>query len=52
MNTQEVYINLLTDFGFKKLFGVEANKDLLIDLELIIRYKKMADSKSTASHFF
>ena len=31
MSTQETYINLLTDFGFKKLFGVEANKDLLID---------------------
>ena len=28
----EKYINLLTDFGFKKLFGSESNKDLLIDL--------------------
>jgi predicted transposase/invertase (TIGR01784 family) len=26
-----VYINLLTDFGFKRIFGIEANKDLLID---------------------
>ncbi|MGB0930186.1 MAG: PD-(D/E)XK nuclease family transposase, partial [Chitinophagales bacterium] len=25
------YINPLTDFGFKKLFGSEPNKDLLID---------------------
>ena len=25
------YINLLTDFGFKRIFGEEANKDLLID---------------------
>ena len=25
------YINPLTDFGFKKLFGTEPNKDLLID---------------------
>ena len=25
-----VYINLLTDFGFKRIFGTEANKDLLI----------------------
>lgn len=25
------YINPYTDFGFKKLFGIEANKDLLID---------------------
>ncbi|MDR3181326.1 MAG: Rpn family recombination-promoting nuclease/putative transposase [Planctomycetaceae bacterium] len=24
-------MNLCTDFGFKKLFGKEANKDLLID---------------------
>ena len=25
------YINPFTDFGFKKLFGNEFNKDLLID---------------------
>jgi len=25
------YINPYTDFGFKKLFGEEANKNLLID---------------------
>lgn len=25
------YINPLTDFGFKKLFGDELNKELLID---------------------
>jgi PD-(D/E)XK nuclease family transposase len=25
------YIDLLSDFGFKRLFGTEANKDLLID---------------------
>ena len=25
------YISLLTDFGFKRIFGEEANKDLLID---------------------
>jgi predicted transposase/invertase (TIGR01784 family) len=32
--TEEVltkYIDLLTDFGFKRIFGEEANKDLLID---------------------
>ncbi len=28
--TTEKYINLFTDFGFKKLFGEEPNKDLLI----------------------
>ena len=31
MNFSEKYINPLTDFGFKKLFGEEVNKDLLID---------------------
>jgi len=30
-NQQEKYINPLTDFGFKKLFGTEPNKNLLID---------------------
>ena len=30
-NLKEKYINPLTDFGFKKLFGTEPNKDLLID---------------------
>ena len=30
-NLNERYINPLTDFGFKKLFGTEPNKDLLID---------------------
>ncbi|GHT40999.1 hypothetical protein AGMMS49965_10100 [Bacteroidia bacterium] len=29
--TQATYINPLTDFGFKKLFGTEHNKELLID---------------------
>lgn len=28
---QEKYINLLTDFGFKRVFGTEPNKQLLID---------------------
>lgn len=27
----EKYVNPLTDFGFKKLFGEDANKDLLLD---------------------
>jgi predicted transposase/invertase (TIGR01784 family) len=31
MSTAEKYINPFTDFGFKKLFGTELNKDLLID---------------------
>ncbi len=29
--TPEKYINPFTDFGFKKIFGEEVNKDLLID---------------------
>jgi len=31
MAIRERYINPFTDFGFKKLFGSEYNKDLLID---------------------
>ncbi|BDS09947.1 Rpn family recombination-promoting nuclease/putative transposase [Aureispira anguillae] len=31
MNLKDKYINPLTDFGFKKLFGIEPNKELLID---------------------
>jgi len=35
------YINLFTDFGFKKIFGSEVNKDLLIDfLNEILRGKE------------
>ena len=36
----EKYINPFTDFGFKKLFGTEENKDLLMDfLNELIRGK-------------
>ena len=31
MALQDKYINPFTDYGFKKLFGTEINKDLLID---------------------
>lgn len=31
MESKEKYINPFTDFGFKKLFGTEFNKELLID---------------------
>jgi predicted transposase/invertase (TIGR01784 family) len=31
MDSNEKYINPFTDFGFKKLFGTEFNKELLID---------------------
>lgn len=41
MVTNEKYINPFTDFGFKKLFGTEPNKDLLIDfLNQVILPKK------------
>ena len=38
------YINPYTDFGFKKLFGEEANKDLLIDFlnQLLPDYHQIA----------
>ncbi|MDO5608757.1 MAG: Rpn family recombination-promoting nuclease/putative transposase, partial [Capnocytophaga sp.] len=31
MNLTDRYINPFTDFGFKKIFGEEANKDILLD---------------------
>ncbi len=31
MDSREKYINPFTDFGFKKLFGTEFNKELLVD---------------------
>lgn len=45
MTTREKYINPYTDFGFKKLFGSEVNKDLLIDFlnELIRDQGKIID---------
>ena len=51
-NQEERYINPLTDFGFKKLFGIEPNKDLLIDfLNEIIPNRKIKDlSYSTNEH--
>ncbi len=45
ISTTDKYINPFTDFGFKKLFGTEANKDLLIDFlnELIKEQGKITD---------
>ena len=42
MAVKEKYINPFTDFGFKKLFGTELNKDLLIDFlnEVILPQQK------------
>ena len=43
----EKYINPFTDFGFKKLFGTEVNKDLLMDFlnELIHERGKITEVK-------
>jgi predicted transposase/invertase (TIGR01784 family) len=43
----EKYINPFTDFGFKKLFGTEVNKDLLMDFlnELIHNQGKIKEVK-------
>ena len=44
MTTTEKYINPFTDFGFKKIFGEEANKDLLIDfLNAVLKDEKVKD---------
>jgi len=48
---QEKYLNPFTDFGFKKLFGSEPNKDLLIDflnqiLDSAYRVKSLSYKKS------
>lgn len=42
---KELYVNPFTDFGFKKLFGSEPNKDLLIDFlnELLKTKEKIKD---------
>jgi hypothetical protein len=42
---KEVYINPFTDFGFKKLFGEDANKRLLIDFlnSLLPDHHQIAD---------
>ncbi|MEZ4963272.1 MAG: Rpn family recombination-promoting nuclease/putative transposase [Saprospiraceae bacterium] len=43
-NLKERYINPLTDFGFKKLFGTEPNKVLLIDfLNQVLPDRKIKD---------
>jgi len=44
---QDRYINLLTDFGFKRLFGTEPNKELLIDfLNVMLPAKHMVQDVS------
>ena len=42
-NNDERYLNLGTDFAFKKIFGTEANKELLIHfLNCLLDLKKGA----------
>jgi hypothetical protein len=51
MIREEKYINPLTDFGFKKLFGSEPNKDLLIDFlneESLKTYRDIKNVVDTA----
>lgn len=47
------YINPLTDFGFKKLFGEEPNKDLLISLlnTLLPERHQIADLQYTKNEY-
>lgn len=54
----EKYINPFTDFGFKKLFGEEANKDLLLDFietlfEEIAKYnpKERQNYENSLKHY-
>ena len=44
MDNKGRYIDPFTDFGFKKLFGEEPNKDLLIDfLNELLKQQKEGD---------
>lgn len=50
-NLKDRYINPLTDFGFKKLFGSEPNKPLLIDfLNQILPDNKQVEDLTYASN--
>jgi predicted transposase/invertase (TIGR01784 family) len=42
---QDKYVSLLTDFGFKRIFGTEPNKNLLVDFlnTLLPDYHQIAD---------
>lgn len=50
---QEVYLNSLTDFGFKKLFGEEPHKDLLISFlnTLLPQHHQIADLQYTKNEY-
>jgi predicted transposase/invertase (TIGR01784 family) len=50
---QAVYLNPLTDFGFKKLFGEEPHKDLLISFlnTLLPQHHQIADLQYTKNEY-
>jgi len=43
---EERYINPFTDYGFKKLFGEEPNKDLLLDFPNVLLQEEQGEIKS------
>jgi len=43
---EEKYINPFTDYGFKKLFGEEPNKDLLLDFLNVLLQEEQGEIKS------
>ena len=53
-DTREKYINPYTDFGFKKLFGTEMNKDLLISFlnALFMGHQNIKDVKYLPTEHF
>jgi len=51
-NNDERYLNLGTDFAFKKIFGTEANKELLIHfLNCLLDIKKGAKIRYYLSEY-
>jgi predicted transposase/invertase (TIGR01784 family) len=50
---KDKYINPFTDFGFKKLFGTEPNKDLLIDFlnQILPEKHKIKELSYTKNEF-
>ena len=54
MISAEKYINPFTDFGFKKLFGTEVNKDLLMEIaeyeDSLKKYRDLYSAIETAKH--
>ena len=52
INSADKYINPFTDFGFKKLFGSEMNKDLLMDfLNELIHKQEIAEYEDSLKNY-